>query len=95
MARLKFLLAFLAMLICFGGVAGAYFYWKKFAQPEIVVTRHISGKGDTTLAPRFFNFFFRREVPPATARRDLSRPPARRLRCWSFFPGAACSETLG
>ncbi len=49
MARLKFLLAFLAMLICFGGVAGAYFYWKKFAQPEIVVTRHISGKGDTTL----------------------------------------------
>ena len=49
MARLKFLLAFLAMLICFGGVAGAYFYWKKFAQSEIVVTRHISGKGDTTL----------------------------------------------
>lgn len=37
------------MLICFGGVAGAYFYWKKFAQPEIVVTRHIEGKGDTTL----------------------------------------------
>lgn len=48
MARIKFLLAFLAMLICVGGVAGAYFYWKKFAQPEIVVHRHISGKGDST-----------------------------------------------
>ena len=47
MARLKFLLAFLAMLICVGGVAGAYFYWKKFAQPELVVNRHISGKGGT------------------------------------------------
>lgn len=47
MARIKFLLAFLAMLICVGGVAGAYFYWKKFAQPEIVVNRHISGKGGT------------------------------------------------
>lgn len=44
MARIKFLLAFFAMLICIGGVAGAYFYWKKFAQPEIVVNRHISGK---------------------------------------------------
>ena len=43
MARLKFLLAFFAMLICAGGVAGAYFYWKKFAQPEIIVTRHIGG----------------------------------------------------
>lgn len=49
MARIKFLLAFLAMLICVGGVAGAYFYWKKFAQPEIVVNRHISGKGGSTL----------------------------------------------
>lgn len=47
MARFKFLLAFLAMLICVGGVAGAYFYWKKFAQPEIVVNRHIAGKGGT------------------------------------------------
>ncbi len=49
MARIKFLLAFFAMLICVGGVAGAYFYWKKFAQPEIVVNRHISGKGGSTL----------------------------------------------
>lgn len=49
MARFKFLLAFLALLVCGGGVAGAYFYWKKFAQPEIVVNRHISGKGGGTL----------------------------------------------
>ncbi|MDH4410458.1 MAG: LysM peptidoglycan-binding domain-containing protein [Verrucomicrobiales bacterium] len=49
MARFKFLLAFIALLICGGGVAGAYFYWKKFAQPELVVNRHISGKGGGTL----------------------------------------------
>src|SRR5690606_5947917 len=48
MARIKFLLAFFAMLICVGGVAGAYFYWKKFAQPEIVVNRHIAGKSGST-----------------------------------------------
>jgi hypothetical protein len=52
MARFKFLLAFIALLICGGGVAGAYFYWKKFAQPELVVNRHISGKdGDTLERP--------------------------------------------
>ena len=45
MARFKFLVAFLALLICAGGVAGAWFFWTKFAQPEIVVNRHISGKG--------------------------------------------------
>ncbi len=45
MARFKFLVAFFALLICVGGVAGAWFYWKKFAQPELVVNRHISGKG--------------------------------------------------
>ncbi len=45
MARLKFLLAFFALLICVGGVFGAYFYWKKYAQPEIDVNRHILGKG--------------------------------------------------
>jgi LysM repeat protein len=49
MARFKFLLAFIALVICGGGVAGAYFYWKKFAQPELVVNRHISGKGGGTL----------------------------------------------
>jgi LysM repeat protein len=49
MARFKFLIAFLALLVCGGGVAGAYFYWKKFAQPELVVNRHISGKGGDTL----------------------------------------------
>jgi len=49
MARFKFLLAFFAMLICAGGVAGAYFYWKKFAQPEIIVTRHIEGKDGASL----------------------------------------------
>lgn len=48
MARIKFLLAFFAMLICVGGVAGAYFYWKKFAQPEIVVNRHIAGESGST-----------------------------------------------
>lgn len=49
MARLKFLLAFFALLICAGGVAGAYFYWKKFAQPEIIVNRHIAGKDGESL----------------------------------------------
>ncbi len=48
MARIKFLLAFFAMLICAGGVAGAYFFWKKFAQPELAVTRHISGASGST-----------------------------------------------
>ncbi|MEX2580422.1 MAG: hypothetical protein WD342_15295 [Verrucomicrobiales bacterium] len=46
MARIKFLLAFFALLICAGGIGGAYFYWKKFAQPEMNVTRHIEGKSD-------------------------------------------------
>lgn len=46
MARLKFLLAFLALIVCAAGVSGAWFYWKKFAQPELVVNRHISGKGN-------------------------------------------------
>lgn len=45
MARLKYLIAFFALLVCAGGVAGAYFYWKKFAEPELTVNRHISGKG--------------------------------------------------
>jgi len=51
MARIKFLIAFFALLICAGGVAGAYFYWKKFAEPEITVNRHISGKGGTLERP--------------------------------------------
>ena len=51
MARIKFLLAFFALLICVGGIGGAYFYWKKFAQPEIDVNRHISGKGSTLERP--------------------------------------------
>ncbi len=45
MARLKFLLAFFALLICAAGVAGAYYYWTKYAQPEISVTRQIAGDG--------------------------------------------------
>ncbi|HQZ27839.1 MAG: LysM peptidoglycan-binding domain-containing protein [Verrucomicrobiales bacterium] len=49
MARIKYLLAFFAMLICIAGVGGAYYYWTKFAQPEIVVNRHISGKSGDTL----------------------------------------------
>ncbi len=49
MARFKFLLAFLALLICGVGVGGAYYYWKKFAQPELVVNRHLSGKGGDAL----------------------------------------------
>ncbi len=49
MARIKFLLAFLALLICAGGVSGAFFYWKKFAQPDIVVTRHMEGKDGGTM----------------------------------------------
>lgn len=45
MARFKFLLAFIALIICAAGAAGAWFYWKKVAQPDIVVTRHLEGKG--------------------------------------------------
>ena len=45
MARLKFLLAFFSLLICAAGVAGAYYYWKKYAKPEISVTRQITGEG--------------------------------------------------
>tara|TARA_R110002096_G_scaffold23696_7_gene75368 strand:- start:1972 stop:2817 length:846 start_codon:yes stop_codon:yes gene_type:complete len=43
MARFKFLLAFLALLICAAGVSGAFYYWKKFAQPELLVNRHLEG----------------------------------------------------
>lgn len=46
MARFKFFLAFLALLICGGGIGGAYFYWKKFAEPEIGVTRQIDGTAE-------------------------------------------------
>jgi hypothetical protein len=49
MARIKFLLAFLALLVCVGGVGGAWYFWEKFAQPELVVNRHISGKGEGSL----------------------------------------------
>ncbi|MEM9016230.1 MAG: LysM peptidoglycan-binding domain-containing protein [Verrucomicrobiota bacterium] len=44
MARFKFFLAVIALLICAGGIGGAYFYWKKFAEPELGVVRHIEGK---------------------------------------------------
>lgn len=44
MARLKFLLAFLALMICAAGVAGAWFYWEKFVRPEIELERRISGE---------------------------------------------------
>lgn len=49
MARFKFFLAFIALVICAAGAAGAWFYWKKVMQPDIAVTRHISGKGEQTL----------------------------------------------
>ncbi|MDF1823860.1 MAG: LysM domain-containing protein [Verrucomicrobiales bacterium] len=46
MVRFKFFLAFLALLICVGGIAGAYFYWKKFAEPEIGVVKQIDGTAE-------------------------------------------------
>lgn len=46
MVRFKFFLAFLALMICVGGVAGAYFYWKKFAEPEIGVVAQIEGTAE-------------------------------------------------
>ena len=46
MARLKLLLAFLALLIFAGGVAGAVYFWQKFMRPDIVVTKHIEGKAE-------------------------------------------------
>jgi len=44
MARLKFLLAFFALLVCAAGVGGAYYYWKKFVEPEIILTRQLEEK---------------------------------------------------
>lgn len=49
MARFKFLLAFIALVICAAGAAGAWFYWKKVMQPDIAVTRHITGKSENPL----------------------------------------------
>ncbi len=46
MARIKFLLAFLALLICAGGIGGAYYYWKKFVEPEVFLNRHMEGEGN-------------------------------------------------
>ena len=43
MARFKFLLAFLALLICAAGAGGAWYFWKKFLEPQIVVRRQIDG----------------------------------------------------
>lgn len=51
MARIKFLLAFIALLICAGGVTAAWFYWKKFAQPEIELNRQIAGQNGAVHAP--------------------------------------------
>jgi len=50
MARIKFLLVFFALLVCAGGVVGAYFFWKKFAQPEMNVTRRIEGTSEVQKA---------------------------------------------
>ncbi|MDF1659052.1 MAG: hypothetical protein P1U58_15655 [Verrucomicrobiales bacterium] len=46
MVRFKFFLAFFALLICVGGVAGAYFYWKKYAEPEMGVVAQIEGTAE-------------------------------------------------
>ncbi|MEM1442365.1 MAG: LysM peptidoglycan-binding domain-containing protein [Verrucomicrobiota bacterium] len=46
MVRFKFFLAFFALLICVVGVAVAYFYWKKFAEPEIGVVAQIEGTAE-------------------------------------------------
>jgi len=51
MARLKFLLAFLAFMICLGGISVAYFYWKKFAEPEWAVSRQMDGRDPRQAKP--------------------------------------------
>ncbi|MCH1409816.1 MAG: LysM peptidoglycan-binding domain-containing protein [Verrucomicrobiales bacterium] len=51
MARFKLLLAFLAFMICAGGIVVAYFYWKKFAEPEMFVNRQIAGEGEVREKP--------------------------------------------
>jgi len=43
MARIKFLVALLALLICAAGMGGAFYYWKKFVEPEMVLNRHMEG----------------------------------------------------
>ncbi|MCG8601324.1 MAG: LysM peptidoglycan-binding domain-containing protein [Verrucomicrobiales bacterium] len=51
MARFKLLLAFLAFMICLGGIVVAFFYWKKFAEPELFVNRQIAGEGEVREKP--------------------------------------------
>lgn len=92
MARFKFLLAFLALLVCGGGVAGAYVYWKKFAQPEWVVNRHISGKGGALERPDLG----RRHFDAALAllgKGELISARDRLLYLMRYFPeSATCAE---
>lgn len=92
MARFKFLLAFLALLVCGGGVAGAYVYWKKFAQPEWVVNRHISGKGGALERPDLGRRHF--DAALALLRKgELISARDRLLYLMRYFPeSATCAE---
>ncbi len=95
MARIKFLVAFLALVVCAGGIVVTWFFWKKFAQPEIVVNRHISGKGDSglerpDLGKRHFDAALEllREGELVSARDRL-------LYLMEYFPESATCEEAG
>ncbi len=47
MARVKLVLAFLALLILLAGAVGAVYFYQKFVRPTSVVTKHIEGKSET------------------------------------------------
>jgi len=49
MARLKLFLAFLALVVLAAGLGGALFFWKKFAQPDLFVSRVIEGRSEVQL----------------------------------------------
>lgn len=91
MARLKFLLAFFALMVCLGGVSVAYFYWKKFAEPEVSVTRQIEGRGADRQRPDLGKRHFNAALD-LLKEGELIAARDRLLYVMAYFPE---SETLG
>lgn len=60
MARLKIVLAFLALIVFAAGLAAAAYFWKNFMRPDLDVTRQIEGKSAVSrekpdLGKRYFD----------------------------------------
>lgn len=92
MARLKYLLAFFALIVCVVGIAGAYYYWKKSVQPEIDVNRHISGKGSHLEKPDLGKRHFDAAVG-LLKEGELVSARDRMLYLMQYFPeSATCRE---